>query len=110
MQVNANRSHARIDRLAVVPASHGGIDTRRSGLMKRDMLRLLAGATALGSLPEVRADDYPSRPTRLIVGFPPGQGSDSIARAVAQRMQAQMGQPWYVENRAGASGMLAQQA
>ena len=75
----------------------------------RDFLRLLAGSAAGLALPAARADEFPSRPIRLIVGFPPGQGSDSIARAVAQRMQAAMGQTWIVENRAGASGSLAQQ-
>jgi tripartite-type tricarboxylate transporter receptor subunit TctC len=77
----------------------------------REFLRLLAGAVAaMAALPAARADDYPSRPVRLIVGFPPGQGSDSIARAVAQRMQALLGGSWFVENRTGASGSLAQQA
>jgi tripartite-type tricarboxylate transporter receptor subunit TctC len=76
----------------------------------RNFLQLLAAGAAGLALPAARADDYPSRPIKLIVGFPPGQGSDSIARAVAQRMQAAMGQTWIVENRAGASGSLAQQA
>ncbi len=77
----------------------------------RKFLRLLAcAAAALAMMPGVQADDFPSRPIKLMVGFPPGQGSDSIARAVAQRMQAAMGQTWVVENRAGASGSLAQQA
>jgi len=80
-------------------------------ITKHGLLRLLAcAAAALALLPGARADDYPSRPIKLIVGFPPGQGSDSIARAVAQRMQAVMGQTWIVDNRAGASGSLAQQA
>jgi len=80
-------------------------------ITKHGLLRLLTcAAAALAFLPGARADDYPSRPIKLIVGFPPGQGSDSIARAVAQRMQAAMGQTWFVDNRAGASGSLAQQA
>jgi tripartite-type tricarboxylate transporter receptor subunit TctC len=80
-------------------------------IVRSNLLRLLAcAAAALAVLPAVRAEDYPSRPIKLIVGFPPGQGSDSIARAVAQRMQTTMGQPWIVENRPGASGSMAQQA
>ena len=79
-------------------------------ITKRHFLRLLASGSAGLALAPVRADEYPNRTIRLIVGFPPGQGSDSIARAVAQRMQAAMGQTWIVENRAGASGSLAQQA
>lgn len=76
----------------------------------RHILRLLAGATlALAATAGVHADEFPSRPVKLIVGFPAGQGSDSIARAVAKGMQERMGQPWVVENRAGAAGSLAQQ-
>lgn len=53
---------------------------------------------------------FPSRPIRVIVGFPPGQGTDTIARAVAPRLQAVLGQPVFVENRPGAGGILGQQA
>lgn len=79
----------------------------KAHINRRDLLGALAGLSAVGL---ARADDYPSRPVRLLVGFPPGQGSDSTARAVAARMQTATGQPWFVENRVGASGTLAQQA
>lgn len=53
------------------------------------------------------ADDYPSRPIRLIVGFSPGGAADSIGRALAEGLSARLGQPVVVENRAGANGNLA---
>ena len=52
------------------------------------------------------AQAFPTRPIRLIVGFPPGGGSDLVARPIAQRMSETLGQPVLVENRGGANGNL----
>ncbi len=49
---------------------------------------------------------YPSRTVRILVGFPPGQATDVVARAVAQRLSETMGQQFFVENRAGAAGII----
>ena len=54
-----------------------------------------------------RADDYPSRPVRVVVGFPAGSGADITARVVGQRMGQILGQQIVVENRAGAGSSLA---
>jgi tripartite-type tricarboxylate transporter receptor subunit TctC len=51
-----------------------------------------------------RADD---RPLRIVVGFPPGAGIDTIARLVADKMRASLGRPVVVENKPGAAGMIA---
>ncbi|TCZ65521.1 tripartite tricarboxylate transporter substrate-binding protein [Roseicella aquatilis] len=49
---------------------------------------------------------WPGRPVRIVVPFPPGGSNDVVARPLAERLQAQLGQPFVVENRAGASGAI----
>ena len=62
----------------------------------------------LGSLPSTaRAQIYPTRPVRLLVGFPPGGGSDVGARIIANRLSEVWGQQVIVENKPGAGGHLA---
>ena len=56
------------------------------------------------------AQEYPTRAVRLLVGFPPGGGMDTIARVIAPRLQDLLGQPFLVENRTGAAGALAADA
>ena len=53
---------------------------------------------------------YPARPIKLIVPFPAGGGTDSIARALGERMAADLGQPLLIDNRAGAGGMIGAEA
>jgi tripartite-type tricarboxylate transporter receptor subunit TctC len=69
---------------------------------------MTAGAAVLGSLPSTaRAQIYPTRPVRLLVGFPPGGGSDVGARIIANRLSEVWGQLVIVENKPGAGGHLA---
>jgi tripartite-type tricarboxylate transporter receptor subunit TctC len=68
---------------------------------------LLALGLALGG---VRAQDYPTRPIRLIVGFPPGGVLDLAGRVVGQKLGDLLGQQIVIENRSGASGIIGAQA
>jgi len=68
--------------------------------------RLLAAATLLAIAPTVSAQDYPTRPIRVIVPFAPGGGSDFIARFMAQRLSELLGKPFVIENKPGAGGNL----
>ena len=54
--------------------------------------------------------DYPSRPVRIVVGFPAGGGTDVFARALAQALSASVGQQFIVDNKAGAGGIVASQS
>ena len=54
----------------------------------------------------VQAQTYPSRPIKMIVPFPAGGSTDIVARLVAQKMAASMGQPVKVHNRTGAGGSI----
>src|SRR5262244_2493440 len=80
-------------------------------LPRRNFLRLAAGAAALPVVPRIAfAQAYPSRPVRIIVGFPPGGPSDILARLIGQRLSERLGQPFIIENRAGAQGQIATEA
>lgn len=53
------------------------------------------------------ADNYPARPVRMVVGFPPGGATDLVARAMQPRMSTGLGQQVVVDNRPGANGLIA---
>jgi len=76
-------------------------------MTKRDALRSLAALAAAAAFGPASAQAWPSRPIRMVVGFPPGSATDFIARLIAPRMSEGLGQPIVVENRPGASGVLA---
>jgi tripartite-type tricarboxylate transporter receptor subunit TctC len=74
------------------------------------MLTLIGAALLLQSasaLAQTAATDYPKQTVRMIVGLAPGGSNDVIARVVAQKLSERLGQPFIVENKAGAGGTIA---
>jgi tripartite-type tricarboxylate transporter receptor subunit TctC len=80
--------------------------TRRSFV-----LSALSGAAAAPLLarPAVAQAGFPSRPIRIVIGFPPGGGIDILARLIGPKMSERVGQPVVIENRPGANGLIATQ-
>jgi tripartite-type tricarboxylate transporter receptor subunit TctC len=80
-------------------------------LRRRDFLQLAGGAVALPAIPRIaRAEIYPSRPARIIVGFAAGGATDTTARLVGQWLSERLGQQFIVENRVGAGTNIATEA
>jgi len=78
---------------------------------RRQFLHLAAGAAALPFSPHVaNAQAYPSRPVRIIVGYPAGGSADLHARLMGQWLTQRLGQQFIVENRPGASGNIGTEA
>jgi tripartite-type tricarboxylate transporter receptor subunit TctC len=78
---------------------------------RRRFLHLAAGGAALAAVSSfVWAQTYPTRPVRLIVGFPPAGSSDITARLIGQWLSERLGQQFVIENRPGAGGNLATEA
>lgn len=78
---------------------------------RRRFLHLGSGVVALSAVPRVtRAQAYPSRPVRLIVGSPPGGQLDIIARLTGQWLSGRLGQPFIIDNRPGAGTNIATEA
>jgi tripartite-type tricarboxylate transporter receptor subunit TctC len=76
-------------------------------LPRRQFLHLAAGAAALPAMPRIaRAQPYPSRPVRIIIPFPAGQATDTVARLMGQSLLERLGQPFVIENRTGAGGNI----
>jgi tripartite-type tricarboxylate transporter receptor subunit TctC len=74
---------------------------------RREFLRVSAAALSAASPVVSFADAYPSRPVRVVVGFPPGAATDIVGRLVAASLGQRLGQQFFVDNRPGAGSNLA---
>jgi len=76
--------------------------------MKRITMTLLAGlALAIAAGPATAQDKYPSKPVKIIVPYAPGGATDIVARILGEQMRQILGQPFVVENKPGANGIIA---
>jgi len=65
------------------------------------------GLSAIASIGSASAADYPNRPVRWVVGYPPGGATDIIARLIGQRLSEKLGQQFVIENKPGAGNNIA---
>jgi tripartite-type tricarboxylate transporter receptor subunit TctC len=80
-------------------------------LPRRQFLHLAAGAAVLPAVPHIaRAQAYPARPVRIMVGLAPGGSNDILARLMGQWLSERLGQPFIIENRPGAAANVATEA
>src|SRR5260370_10688097 len=80
-------------------------------LLRRKFLQLAGGVVAAATFPRLAsADDYPTRPVRIIAGFAAGGGVDITARLIGQWLADRLGQSFVVQNPAGARGNIRTEA
>src|SRR6218665_4079954 len=93
----------------VAPTCSAACEICTSSPLSRRAL-LLAAVGCVPARAGAQGREFPQRPIRLLLGFPPGGATDNSARLVAQKMAEGLGQPIVVENRPGASGNIAAEA
>ena len=78
-------------------------------MIARQLLFTALAALVCAGPAAAQATDYPNKSVRVLIGFPPGQATDTLGRAVAQKLQESWGQQFFVDNKPGASGTIATQ-
>ena len=76
-------------------------------MQRRTFIHATTGTVALMAAPLLRAQNLPSGPVRIVVGFPPGGGTDALARVVGQKLAVMWNTSVIIENKAGAAGVIA---
>src|SRR5258707_713262 len=84
--------------------------SRRNEVMKPKLLSALQALALLFCAPAAQAQNYPVRPLRFLIPFPPGGGADSLARIVGAVAGESLGQQIVIDNRIGAGGNIAAEA
>ena len=92
------------------PASSLSMLTRRDALAVAGLGAVSAGIGALAFPGAARAEAYPAKPLNMIIAFPPAGATDILARVIAQRLGARLGQQVNVDNRPGAGGVIGVEA
>ncbi|MEO7404402.1 MAG: tripartite tricarboxylate transporter substrate-binding protein, partial [Burkholderiales bacterium] len=82
------------------------ISTKASNMLRRGFIALIVVAGTLTG-PAALAQDYPAKPVRVVVPYAPGGVTDSVGRLIAGKLAENLGQPFVIENRAGAGGTIA---
>ena len=76
-------------------------------MQRRQLLQVGAATAAALAAPMIKAQSLPAGPIRIVVGFPPGGGTDALARVLAQKLQAMWNINIVIDNKAGAAGVMA---
>ena len=76
-------------------------------MQRRTILTVTAAGAAMLASPMLQAQTLPAGPVKIIVGFPPGGGTDALARVVGQKLNTMWSLPVVIENKAGAAGVIA---
>ena len=76
-------------------------------MQRRTILTVTAAGAAMLASPMLKAQTLPAGPVKIIVGFPPGGGTDALARVVGQKLSTMWSLPVVIENKAGAAGVIA---
>jgi tripartite-type tricarboxylate transporter receptor subunit TctC len=76
-------------------------------MRRRTLIQAAGAAAATLGVPRLVAQEWPNAPVRIVVGFPPGGGTDALARVVAQKLSGMWNQQVIVETKAGVAGVLA---
>jgi tripartite-type tricarboxylate transporter receptor subunit TctC len=92
-----------------VVAGSGNPSNKEESSM-RPLQAIVVAAALLAGSQQVTAQEYPSRPVKIVVPFAAGSSTDILARVLAKDFQQRLGQPFIVENKAGADGLIAAQA
>src|SRR5262245_25683787 len=79
-------------------------------MLNRRSVMLSAAGALLGLTTSAAAQDYPSKPVRLIIPFPPGGSNDVVGRMIATKLGERLGKQIVVDNRGGAGGVIGTEA